>query len=143
MSLLNQLRGTDIANEQTPAIEESIRAHIECLLNTHCCGYSGTERLSLQHYGLLDFSHWALDQSKARQQLANHIRRLLQYFEPRLSQIDVMIYLDKDRDSLAQRYLSMDITAVIKYQQQHVSTQFTSVFDQKQGVIKITGTHHE
>lgn len=141
-SLFDRLQHQPHSKSAMPSLEDSIRQQLERLLNTHCT-YSEPSSLSLTHYGIRDFSHEALDQAAKQQQLAHYIKNVIGYFEPRLSQVNVHIYLESGKDSLAERYLHMDIEAIITRNHQPIATNFTSRLNQQHGEIRLSEVPHE
>lgn len=87
---------------------ESVRADLSRLLNSRTV-LKGPQLTTL-NFGLPDFSHVSAMDMQARNDLGTRITRIIEDFEPRLSQVRVSIEAHRS----GERYLAGNVTGVLR-----------------------------
>jgi type VI secretion system protein ImpF len=110
---------------------EDIRINLEYILNTRKVYLDWPSSLnelnaSIMNYGLNDFMHVYYGQQQAQNELCKHIKKIIGYFEPRLSKVNIQIH---ETNSNINRILKLQIEANIYLQHKHETTIFESAFD--------------
>lgn len=90
-----------------PRAIESVRREVTRILNTRTILQTPNGLLTAREYGLADFAHVSAADTQAHAELALRIARLIEIFEPRLSQVRVTI----ERHPSGQRFLMGSISA--------------------------------
>lgn len=95
-SLLDRLLDVnDVRYGQTLVqLEQSILSDLQDLLNTRCPPRDQFALLpdaarTVANYGLMDFSHLEIQSRHDRQQILDHIKKLIETYEPRLHDVEV------------------------------------------------------
>lgn len=90
-----------------PRAIDSVRREVARILNTRTILQTPDGLLTSREYGLPDFAHVSAADMQAHSELALRIARLIETFEPRLSQVRVTI----ERHPSGQRFLTGTISA--------------------------------
>lgn len=105
--LVKEKSGSSRSMSAQQAIE-SVRIDLNRLLNSRTTLH-GPE-LTAINFGLPDFSHVSAMDARARNELALRIQRIIEAFEPRLSQIKVVV----DPHRSGERYLAGSVAGVLR-----------------------------
>ena len=92
---------------------ESVRSDLKRLLNTRTVLQESIPplgTLTAVNYGLPDFSHVSATDMRARVELATRLARIIEAFEPRLSQVRVTV----EQHPSGQRFLTGTVTALLQ-----------------------------
>jgi type VI secretion system lysozyme-like protein len=108
----------DVSATPIAILHDDIKRNVAMLLNTRssCFQWSADCALlsgSLVNYGIEDFSHESFGCEKMQRKLCQNILRAIQYFEPRLSDVDVRFV---ENEIEIKRVLQLHISARVKTQ---------------------------
>ncbi|XOZ32440.1 type VI secretion system baseplate subunit TssE [Halomonadaceae bacterium KBTZ08] len=115
LSLLDRLLDEGALRPSLAQVRQSVRRDLEWLLNARRCWIPRPSEYrelscSVLTYGLPDFTVMELSTEDGRQWLCDEVKRTIVQFEPRLTQVEVVM---KDTEAPMDRFLRLRIEAVL------------------------------